>query len=140
MIILGLNAFHADSAAAIVRDGKLIAAAEEERFRRVKHWAGFPTQAIEYCLREANVNLGDIDHVATNQDSRANFLRKLGYVLSNRPDPALVIARWRNRRHRAGVLDLLHRAFPGRRPRAALHRIEHHLAHLSSAFHVSPFD
>ena len=53
MIILGLNAFHANSAAAIVRDGKLIAAAEEERFRRVKHWAGFPTQAIEYCLREA---------------------------------------------------------------------------------------
>ena len=107
VIILGLNAFHADSAAAIVRDGKLIAAAEEERFRRVKHWAGFPTQAIEYCLRETKVDLSDVDHVAVNQDSRANILRKLGYVLSHRPDPALVIARWRNRQHRAGVLDLL---------------------------------
>ena len=140
MIILGLNAFHADSAAAIVRDGKLIAAAEEERFRRVKHWAGFPTQAIEYCLREAKVDLGDVDHVAVNQDSRANILRKLGYVLSHRPDPALVIARWRNRQHRAGVLDLLSGAFPGKSVRATLHRIEHHLAHLSSAFHVSPFE
>ena len=55
MIILGLNAFHADSSAALVRDGKLIAAAEEERFRRIKHWAGFPSQAIAYCLREAGV-------------------------------------------------------------------------------------
>ena len=140
VIILGLNAFHADSAAAIVRDGKLIAAAEEERFRRVKHWAGFPTQAIEYCLREAKVDLSDVDHVAVNQDSRANILRKLGYVLSHRPDPALVIARWRNRQHRAGVLDLLSEAFPGKSLRATLHRIEHHLAHLSSAFHVSPFE
>ena len=140
MIILGLNAFHANSAAAIVRDGKLIAAAEEERFRRVKHWAGFPTQAIEYCLREAKVDLSDVDHVAVNQDSRANILRKLGYVLSHRPDPALVIARWRNRQHRAGVLDLLSGAFPGKSLRATLHRIEHHLAHLSSAFHVSPFE
>ena len=105
VIILGLNAFHADSAAAIVRDGKLIAAAEEERFRRVKHWAGFPTQAIEYCLREARVDLSDVDHVAVNQDSRANIFRKLGYVLSHRPNLALVIARWRNRQHRAGVLD-----------------------------------
>ena len=77
MIILGLNAFHGDSAAALVRDGKLIAAAEEERFRRVKHWAGFPSKAIAYCLREAGLALSDVQHVAVNQDSRANFLRKL---------------------------------------------------------------
>jgi len=50
MIILGMNAFHADSSAALLKDGKLIAAAEEERFRRTKHWAGFPSQAIAYCL------------------------------------------------------------------------------------------
>ena len=62
MIILGLNAFHADSSAALVRDGKLIAAAEEERFRRIKHWAGFPSQAIAYCLSEAGIKLSDIDH------------------------------------------------------------------------------
>ena len=73
MIILGLNAFHADSSAALVRDGKLIAAAEEERFRRIKHWAGFPSQAIAYCLREAGVQLSDVDHIAFNQDNRANL-------------------------------------------------------------------
>jgi carbamoyltransferase len=140
LIILGLNAFHADSAAALVRDGVLVAAAEEERFRRVKHWAGFPAQAIGYCLREAGVGLSDVHHVAVNQDSRANLVRKLGYLLSHRPDPGLVFARWSNRRRRAGIADLLATAFPGQGFRAALHRIEHHLAHLSSAFHVSPFE
>ena len=73
MIILGLNAFHADSAAALIRDGKLVAAAEEERFRRVKHWAGFPSQAIGYCLREASVPLSQVSHVAVNQDSRGQW-------------------------------------------------------------------
>src|SRR5271157_4108857 len=82
MIILGLNAFHGDSAAALLRDGSLVAAAEEERFRRVKHWAGFPSQAITYCLREAGLSLADIEHVAVNQDSRANRLRKLGDLIS----------------------------------------------------------
>ena len=79
MLILGLNAFHANSAAAIVRDGRLIAAAEEERFRRIKHWAGFPSEAIAYCLREAGAQLSDVDHVAFNQDSRANLFRKICY-------------------------------------------------------------
>ena len=78
MYILGINAFHGDSSAALVRGGVLLAAAEEERFRRVKHWAGFPSQAIAYCLNEAGLSLADIDHVAINQDSRAHFLRKLG--------------------------------------------------------------
>jgi predicted NodU family carbamoyl transferase len=67
MIILGLNAFHGDSAAALVRDDLLVAAAEEERFRRVKHWAGFPSNAIAYCLREAGLSLADVDHIAVNQ-------------------------------------------------------------------------
>jgi carbamoyltransferase len=140
LIILGLNAFHADAAAALVQDGTLVAAAEEERFRRVKHWAGFPAQAIEYCLHEAGVDLSDVDHVAVNQDSRANVVRKLGYLLSQSVNPGLIIARWRNRRRRAGILDLMVEAFPGKGLRARLHRIEHHIAHLSSAFHVSPFE
>src|SRR5215467_4813073 len=107
MIILGLNAFHADSSAALVRDGKLIAAAEEERFRRVKHWAGFPSQAIAYCLSEASVKLSDVEHIAFNQDSRANLLRKVGYFFSARPNISLVLRRLRNRRERAGLPDLL---------------------------------
>ena len=85
MIILGLNAFHADSAACIVRDGKLVAAAEEERFRRVKHWAGFPSQAIAYCLRECKLSLGDIDHSRSTRTARHNLPRKLAYLLTARP-------------------------------------------------------
>jgi carbamoyltransferase len=102
MIILGLNAFHADSSAALVRDGKLIAAVEEERFRRIKHWAGFPSQAIAYCLKEAGIGLSDVDHIAFNQDSRANLLRKATYFITKRPNINLVLRRLRNRRSRAG--------------------------------------
>src|SRR5215472_6739479 len=97
MIILGLNAFHADSSAALIRDGVLVAAAEEERFRRVKHWAGFPSDAIVYCLREAGLRLKDVDHIAVNQDSGANLLRKIGFLITNRPNVRLVRDRIKNR-------------------------------------------
>jgi carbamoyltransferase len=139
MIILGVNAFHGDSSACLVRDGVLVAAAEEERFRRVKHWAGFPSEAIGYCLAEAGVSLADVDHVAINQDGRANRLQKLAYVLKARPSPALLLERLRNRRARASLPQLMANAFPGAKLRAEVHAVEHHLAHLSSAFHVSPF-
>ncbi len=139
MIILGLNAYHADSSAALVRDGKLIAAAEEERFRRVKHWAGFPSHAVAYCLREAGISLSDVDHIAVNQDSRANLVRKFCYFVTRRPKLSLVLSRVRNRRARAKLPDLLEENFPGQRVQAQFHRVEHHLAHLSSAFHVGPF-
>ena len=140
MLIFGLNAFHADSSAALVRDGKLIAAAEEERFRRIKHWAGFPSQAIAYCLREAGARLSDIDHIAINQDSRANLFRKLAYFVTRRPNLSLVVRRLQNRRERAGISALVDQAFPGEPFRGKIHPIEHHMAHLSSAFHVCPFD
>lgn len=140
MIILGLNAFHADSAAALVKDGRLVAAAEEERFCRVKHWAGFPVQAVAYCMREAGVQLSDIDHIALNQDSRANFWRKVGYLLTKWPDPRLVLGRLRARRARTDVLSMLDAAFPNQRLDSEVHWIEHHMAHLVSAFHVSPFE
>ena len=78
MIILGLNAYHADSAACLVSDGEVIAAAEEERFRRIKHWAGFPSEAIRYCLSEAGATLADVAVVAVNSDPGASFLKKVG--------------------------------------------------------------
>jgi carbamoyltransferase len=140
MIILGLNAFHGDSSAALVREGALVAAAEEERFRRIKHWAGFPSQAIAYCLREAGLSLSDVDHVAVNQNSRANLFRKLRYVLYNRPSLRVVADRLKNRRARRGIRELLAASFRKDSFPGEVHQIEHHLAHLSSAFHVSPFD
>jgi len=139
MIILGLNAFHGDSSAALVRDGKLIAAVEEERFRRIKHWAGFPSEAVGYCLKQAGVALADINHIAINQDSHAHLTKKLAYLVSRRPSPQLILNRWKNRRARQSIPELLHTHIPGAEFRGRLHGVEHHVAHLSSAFHVSPF-
>jgi carbamoyltransferase len=138
--ILGLNAFHGDAAACLIRDGEMIAAAEEERFRRIKHWAGFPSEAIAYCLREGGIDLAQVDHIAVNQDAKANIGRKLAFTIKTRPDLRMVLDRLRNKRERAGVAEHLVRAFPGQRLRAVVHAVEHHLAHMSSAFHVSPFD
>ncbi|HWY85099.1 MAG TPA: carbamoyltransferase C-terminal domain-containing protein, partial [Gemmataceae bacterium] len=140
MIILGLNSFHADAAAALFRDGVLIAAAEEERFRRRKHWAGFPSQSIAYCLEEAGVKLSDVDHIAVNQDNRANIVGKLKYLMMQRPNLSLIISRLRNRQARASTPELLATNFPHNPFRGTVHSVEHHLAHLCSAFHMSPFE
>src|SRR6185369_17254587 len=135
--ILGVNAFHGDSSACLIKDGVIIAAAEEERFRRIKHWAGFPSEAIRYCLAEAGISLSDVEHLALNQDSKANLGKKLAYTLIKRPDLSLVLDRIRNKREREGADSHLAKAFPGQKFRGKLHAVEHHLAHLSSAFHVS---
>ncbi len=140
MLILGLNAFHGDSSACVIRDGVLLAAAEEERFRRLKHWAGFPRESIAYCLREAGAQLSDVAHIAINQNSRANLTGKIRYLLLQRPDWQLVLDRLRNRGAREGLPHILGKSFPGAAFHGQLHHIEHHLAHLSSAFHVSPFE
>jgi carbamoyltransferase len=140
VFVLGLNAFHGDAAACLLRGGELVAAAEEERFTRQKHAAGFPVEAARYCLSEAGIGLADVDHVAINQDPRANLARKLAHILVHRPDPKLVLDRVRNRQDRAATGPQLLRAFPGQTFRARTHAVEHHRAHLSSAFHVSPFD
>ncbi len=118
----------------------MIAAAEEERFRRVKHWAGFPSEAIRYCLAEAGITLSDLGYVAINQDSRANLGKKLAFTLVSRPDMGMVLDRVRNKRERAGVTDHLATALPDQCFRGEVHHVEHHVAHLSSAFHASPFD
>lgn len=139
MLILGLNAYHGDSSACLVRDGQLLAAAEEERFRRVKHWAGLPTQAIQFCLREAGAQFSDLDHIAINRQPGVNNLRRLGFVLTHWPSPGLVLNRLRNIRKAARIEDVLAAAFPDAPLRARVHHVEHHLAHLASAFLVSPF-
>ncbi len=138
MIILGLNAYHADSAACLIIDGKLIAAAEEERFRRLKHWAGLPTNAIDYCLREAKLRLTDVEHVAINRKPGVNNLRRITFALRHWPHPKLVWQKISNIRSAATVLDALQKAY-GIELKAQLHYVEHHLAHLASAFLVSGF-
>jgi carbamoyltransferase len=139
MIILGLNAYHGDASACLVRDGEIIAAAEEERFRRIKHWAGFPSEAIRYCLEEAGVTLADVVHVAVNSDPGASFLKKVGYALRRRPDIRFIVHRMRNQAKRHSIEAELAEAFPEAAFKGKVHRVEHHMAHLASAFLVSPF-
>ncbi|MCK5345469.1 MAG: carbamoyltransferase, partial [Candidatus Heimdallarchaeota archaeon] len=93
MIILGLNAYHGDSSACIVVDGKLVAAVEEERFTRIKHWAGFPNEAINYCLDEAGIAIDEVDHIAVNRNPKANFFKKALFAFSKRPSLKLVTDR-----------------------------------------------
>jgi len=71
--LLGLNVYHADSSAALIEDGELLAAAEEERFNRQKYWSGFPIEAIAYCLNAAGISAYDLDYVCVNRDPRANL-------------------------------------------------------------------
>ena len=137
--VLGLNAYHGDASACLLRDGVIVAAAEEERFRRIKHWAGFPAEAIRYCLAEAGIGLADVEHVAVNSDPRANVLRRVGYVVRQRPELKLILDRVRNQSKRSSVEEELAAACPGKAFRGSVHRVEHHLAHLASCFLVSPF-
>ncbi len=138
--ILGLNAYHGDASACLVVDGKLVAAVEEERFRRVKHWAGFPFEAIRYCLKEGGISLANVEHVAINRDPKANLIKKIGFTLKRRPELGLVLDRLKNARQWASVEEELHCAFPNDLFCGVVHQVEHHLAHLASAFYVSPFD
>ncbi len=138
MNVLGLNAYHGDSAACLFVGGNLVAAAEEERFRRIKHWAGVPTEAIDYCLRQARVGWRDIDHIAINRQPGVNHWRRLGFVLTHRPHPKLMLAKIKNIRSAASIKETLEQSY-GLEIQAEVHHVEHHLAHLASAFLVSGF-
>src|SRR5438270_812505 len=141
MYILGINAYHGGAAACLIRDGQLIAAAEEERFRRVKYWAGFPTQAIRYCLTEAGIEPYELDHVGISRNPSANLHKKVLFALSRRPSFNLVRDRLANaakvRDPKAALVESL--GLDAAALRAQFHNVEHHRAHLASAFYVSPF-
>lgn len=142
MIILGLNAYHGDSSACIVVDGKLIAAAEEERFRRIKHWAGFPSEAIQYCLKEGQVEIGDIDHIAVNRSPTANLFKKALFAFAKRPSVNLVKDRLKNAAKVKDIKTVINEALGVKREaiKARVYHVEHHVAHLASSFFVSPFE
>ncbi len=134
MMILGINAFHGDASAAALLDGDLLSAVEEERFNRVKHWAGFPVQAIRHCA-------GGMlpDHVAVSRNPYAHLGRKILRVLRS---PAA----WAGGAHRAANVAQVSRirslldAHGVIARTTKLHFVEHHRAHLASAFFCSPFE
>jgi len=139
--VLGINAYHGDVAAALLRNGELVAAVEEERFRRVKHWAGFPTLAIQSVLAIAGITGAKVQHVAISRDPKANLVRKGLFTVTHRPDLRLVLDRMKN----AGKVRDLHGPLAAalgvpRDDLPKLHFVEHHPAHLASAFFVSPFE
>jgi carbamoyltransferase len=139
MNILGINAYHGNASAAVVSDGKLIAAVEEERFNRVKYAAGFPGAAIRYCLKEAGITLADIDHVAVPRNPFARLATKLFYAIRM---PSFARERARVLTKFTGIPEALGDALNSdpAKIKATFHRVEHHQAHLASSYFVSPFD
>ncbi len=143
MYILGINAYHADSSAAIIVDGKLLAATEEERFTRVKHWAGFPVKAIEFCLREAGITLEQVDHIAIGRDPKAKFNKKMMYLLKNPGGGFEMVKRRFDNSKKVASLETEFAKMSGLPEsviKPKIHNIEHHRSHLASAFFVSPFE
>lgn len=143
MYILGLNAYHADSSAAIFKDGRMIAATEEERFTRVKHWAGFPALAIQFCLKEAGITLNEVDYITIGRDPKAKLFKKLKYLLANPAATLGAISRFNNSKKVASLEDEFKKVDPSvdlSTLKLKIKNIEHHRSHLASAFFASPFE
>ncbi len=141
MHILGINAYHADGSAVLVHDGILIAAVEEERFRRIKHWAGFPTESIARVLEIGGIAGAQIDHVAISRDPKANLVRKAAFAVTNRMKISNIVNRTRNLKKVHDVRAPLSEALGVAEDKLPqIHFVEHHPSHLASAFFVSPFD
>src|SRR6185503_20312257 len=139
MRILGISAFYHDSAAALVRDGEIVAAAQEERFTRKKHDAGFPAQAVAYCLREAGIGMADVEYVGFYDKPLLKFERLIEQYLGVAPQglrsflmsmPVWLKDKLFTRRLIGRELD----GFEGE-----MLFTEHHESHAASAFYPSPF-
>ncbi|HEX8514879.1 MAG TPA: carbamoyltransferase C-terminal domain-containing protein [Bacteroidia bacterium] len=142
MYILGLNAFHGDSSACILKDGKMLIAIEEERIRRIKHWAGFPIEAIKYCLKDSGISITEIDHITISRDPSANVLKKIKHTIKNKVSFSAILDRYTNSKKVKSVKAMLSEELGIKESdiKAEIHNIEHHRSHLASAFFASPFE
>jgi carbamoyltransferase len=142
MNILGINAYHGDASACLLQNGQLIAAVEEERFNRVKHWAGFPSQSIRFCLKMGGISAADLDHVALSFNPKANLNRKLLFTIKQRPFLASLLDRFNKQSKSTNLKEQLAAACncPAEEIKASVHTLEHHTTHLASGFFVSPFE
>tara|TARA_B100000963_G_scaffold251115_1_gene220014 strand:- start:15922 stop:17661 length:1740 start_codon:yes stop_codon:yes gene_type:complete len=142
MIILGINAFHPDSSACIVKDGKILAAIEEERIVRLKHWAGFPKESIKTCLNIAGITINEVDKIAINRDQKAHQYEKILFTLKNRPSLSNIYNRIQNRKDVGSVDKLIANLFDVDVDLISnkIVPVEHHFAHLTSTFFTSPFE
>ncbi|MCM8782376.1 MAG: carbamoyltransferase [Candidatus Omnitrophica bacterium] len=143
MYILGINAYHGDAAAALIKDGKPIVCVEEERFRRIKHWAGFPREAIKFCLEKADISIEDVKHIGVSRNPLAHLDEKIFFIISGRPNfSKLLRDRLENVAKIRNIKKILAESLgvDGKTIKAKFHSVEHHLAHMASAFLVSPFE
>jgi carbamoyltransferase len=143
MKILGLNAFHGDASAVLVKDGVLAAAIEEERLNRKKHCAGFPTLATRAVLESSGVAPADLDHVAISRDPKANLHKKILFAIQKRPSITKLVKDRLANVAKVRSIDASVAAALGVEPRALrakFHSVEHHKSHISSAFFISPFE
>ncbi len=142
MKILGLNAYHGDASACLLIDGQIISATEEERIRRIKHWAGFPSESIKFCLHDAGLKLSDIDVITISRDPFANFGLKILQAFKNRLSINNIKDRLRNLQKAMNIHEELACNFPQefKSFKGKIINVEHHRSHLASAFLVSPFE
>ncbi|HYK88311.1 MAG TPA: carbamoyltransferase [Acidobacteriota bacterium] len=141
--ILGINAYHGDASAVLMRDGQIVAAVEEERFNRVKHSAGFPLLAIRYCLLRAGIKITDVAHIGISRVPSAHLINKITFVLYNRLmfthqglDRLRSVEKVRNLKTVLAESLGIREADLG----MEFHNVEHHVAHMASSFLVSPFE
>tara|TARA_B100000902_G_scaffold392929_1_gene446220 strand:+ start:68775 stop:70499 length:1725 start_codon:yes stop_codon:yes gene_type:complete len=141
MYILGINAFHGDSSASLLKDGEIICAVEEERFRRIKHWAGFPSESIKFCLEDSGISIDDIDYITISRDPKSNFLKKILYSIKYRMNISTIIDRTNNFFKVNSIKKLFSEEFniPINKINAKFFNIEHHRSHMASAFFASEF-
>ena len=146
MIVLGISAFYHDSAAALVRDGDIVAAAQEERFTRKKHDAGFPGNALGYCLGEAGITLDDVDSIVFYEKPFIKFERLLETYLATAPRGfrsfRMAMPLWLKQKlfQKKQLLESLREIAPGAALDGKLLFAEHHQSHAASAFFASPFE
>jgi carbamoyltransferase len=139
---LGINAYHGGASACLIQDGRLIAAVEEERFSRIKYQAGFPVQAIRYVLHDAGIEPAELDHIGISRKPTANLVKKALFAFRRRPSLALIRDRLNNSMTVGDPKSVFCESL-GVEPstlKAEFHNVEHHRAHMASAFFVSPFD
>lgn len=142
MNILGINAYHGDSSAGLIQNGHLIAAVEEERFTRVKHWAGFPAESIRYCLKVAGISVSDLDHIAVSFNPKANLNKKLFFTLQQRPALQSLLDKFNKQTKSLSLKEQIAQTqrCNSDQIRAQIHTLEHHTTHFASSFFVSPFE
>jgi carbamoyltransferase len=140
MIILGINAYHPDSSACILVDGRIKFAIEEERINRIKHWSGFPVLSIKECLSAENISIKDVDFIAINQDFFSNFFYKISYIISNRPQFNFLFNNFLNKKKRLNILDVINKEIGELNKKCKLLNIDHHLCHVASAAFDSDYE